>query len=173
MKLPAKLLFALTLSALVAAPLVRAQREKLPPEDLEFVEKNWPEAKKTVTGLRYIVLREGEGEPARPGDKVDVMYVGRLLNGKVFDQTKDREHPFSVRVKRGEVIEGWDQVLQLMKKGEKRLVIIPGELAYGTRGQPPSIPRMATLVFEMEILDITRRPELPGAAAPAEPKKRR
>jgi FKBP-type peptidyl-prolyl cis-trans isomerase len=138
----------------LAAPAVHAQREKLPPEDLEFVEKTWPEAKKTSTGIRYIVLHEGSGPLAKPGDKVDVLYVGRLLDGKVFDQVLEREHPFPVHVRRNEVIEGWDQILQFMKKGEKRLVIIPPELAYGTRGQPPSIPRSATLVFEMEIIAI-------------------
>jgi FKBP-type peptidyl-prolyl cis-trans isomerase len=136
-------------------PAIHAQREKLPPEDLEFVEKTWPEARKTSTGIRYIVMREGQGALPKPGEKVDVLYVGRLLNGKVFDQAVDRDHPFTVRVRRGEVIEGWDQILQLMKKGEKRLVIIPPELAYGTRGQPPTIPRSATLVFEMEIIGIT------------------
>jgi FKBP-type peptidyl-prolyl cis-trans isomerase len=153
---PAKLLFALVTLALFAAPAVRAQREKLPPDDLAFVEKNWPEAKKTTTGIRYIILKAGQGENAKPGDKVSVLYIGRLLNGTVFDQNQDREKPFPVHVKRGEVIEGWDQILQFMKKGEKRLVIIPPELAYGTRGQPPSIPRSATLVFEMEVLDIER-----------------
>ena len=56
--------------------------------------------------------------------------------------------------RRGEVIEGWDQILQLMKAGEKRLVIIPPEMAYGTRGRPPDIPRSATLVFEIELLEI-------------------
>jgi len=141
---------------LLALPLARAQREKLPPEDRDFVEKNWPEAKKTSTGIRYIVIREGEGEAAKPGDRVSVLYVGRLLQGKVFDQTEDKEHPFVFRVKREQVIEGWDQILQLMKKGEKRLVIIPPELAYGTRGSPPKIPRNSTLVFEMELLDIKR-----------------
>lgn len=151
-----KLLCLLTCLALFAVPALRAQREKLPPADLEFVEKNWPEAKKTNTGIRYIVLRDGQGAPAKPGDKVKVLYVGRLLDGKVFDQNLDRDKAFTVHVKRGEVIEGWDQILQLMKKGEKRLVIIPAELAYGTRGQPPSIPRSATLVFEMEVLEIER-----------------
>ena len=142
--------------ALFVAPTAWAQREKLPPEDLAFVEKNWPEAKKTSTGIRYIVLREGQGPNAKPGDKVSILYIGRLLNGTIFDQNQDREKPIMVHVKRGEVIEGWDQILQFMKKGEKRLVIIPPELAYGTRGQPPSIPRSATLVFEIEILEIQR-----------------
>ena len=140
----------------VMAPALRAQREKLPPEDLEFVEKTWPTAKKTNTGIRYLILHEATGEMPKPGDKVEVLYVGRLLDGTVFDQAVEREHPFTFRVSRGMVIDGWDQVLQLMKIGEKRLVIIPPELAYGTRGQPPKIGRNATLVFEIELIAIKR-----------------
>ena len=139
-------------SAVLLGPAVRAQREKLPPEDLEFVEKTWPEARKTNTGIRYIILREGEGDKPRPGDKVNVLYTGRLLNGKVFDQATEADKPFTFRIRRDMVIEGWDQVLQLMKKGEKRLVIIPPELGYGTRGQPPKIGRNQTLVFEIELI---------------------
>jgi FKBP-type peptidyl-prolyl cis-trans isomerase len=148
----------LFLSALVLVTPggLRGQREKLPPEDQEFVEKNWPEAKKTQTGLRYIIMTEGQGDTPKPGDRVSVLYVGRLLQGKIFDQTEDREHPFVFRVRRDMVIEGWDQILQMMKKGEKRLVIIPPELAYGTRGQPPKIPRNSTLVFEIELLDFKK-----------------
>jgi len=147
------------LAALVsalAAPLLQAQREKLPAADLEFVEKTWPEAKKTNTGIRYIILRQGEGPSPKPGDKVNVLYIGRLIDGKVFDQTSDPEKPFTFRIRREQVIEGWDQILQLMKKGEKRLVIIPPELAYGTRGQPPKIGRNATLVFEIELLSFSK-----------------
>ena len=147
----------LCLIVLLGAPLaLHAQREKLPPEDLAFVEKTWPEAKKTSTGIRYIRLQEGKGETGKPGDRAAVLYVGRLLNGTVFDQATEREHAFTFRVGRGAVIEGWDQILQQMKPGEKLLVIIPPELAYGTRGSPPKIPRNATLVFEMEILEFKR-----------------
>jgi len=142
--------------SVIGATALQAQREKLPPEDLEFVEKNWPEAKKTTTGIRYIILREGEGESPKPGDKCYVLYIGRLLHGQIFDQKQDKDDPFIFRVRRDEVIEGWDQLLQVMKKGEKRLVIIPPELAYGTRGRPPTIPRSATLVFEMELLDFKK-----------------
>jgi FKBP-type peptidyl-prolyl cis-trans isomerase len=151
-KSPVRLILGFGLLALVAAPSLQAQREKIPVEDLEFVEKTWPEAKKTMTGIRYVVMREGEGPSPKPGDKVNVLYVGRLLNGKVFDQNQDPNQPFTFRVRRDMVIEGWDQILQLMKKGEKRLVIIPPELGYGTRGQPPKIGRNATLVFEIELL---------------------
>jgi len=152
-KTVAKLLFTFVLLFGLALPALRAQREKLPPEDLAFVEKNWPEAKKTMTGIRYIVMQEGQGEVAKAGDKAFVVYVGRLLNGKIFDQTQDRAQPFTFRIGRDMVIQGWDQILQQMKRGEKRLVIIPAELAYGTRGQPPKIPRNSTLVFEMELAD--------------------
>lgn len=138
--------------ALALSPALHAQREKLPPDDLEYVEKTWPQAKKTMTGIRYIIQKEGDGPSPKPGDKVNVLYVGRLLDGKIFDQSQDPAQPFSFRVRREAVIEGWDQILQLMKKGEKRLVIIPPELAYGTRGQPPKIGRNATLVFEIELL---------------------
>ena len=143
---------ALVLFTAFAASALHAQREKLPPEDLEYVEKTWPSAKKTMTGIRYVIMKEGEGDTPKPGDKVNVLYTGRLLDGKVFDQATDPAQPFTFRVRREAVIEGWDQVLQLMKRGEKRLVIIPPELAYGTRGQPPKIGRNQTLVFEMELL---------------------
>jgi FKBP-type peptidyl-prolyl cis-trans isomerase len=151
-----KFLLCLGLIAAVTPVAVFAQREKLPPEDLAFVEKTWPEAKKTNTGIRYIILQEGNGELAKAGDKVAVLYVGRLLNGTVFDQATEKEKAFTFRVAREQVIQGWDQILQLMKVGEKRLVVIPAELAYGTRGQPPKIGRNATLVFEMELLEIKR-----------------
>lgn len=143
---------ALVFVALALSPALQAQREKLPPDDLAYVEKTWPQAKKTMTGIRYIVQKEGEGPSPKPGDKVNVLYIGRLLDGKIFDQAQDPAQPFSFRVRREAVIEGWDQILQLMKKGEKRIVIIPPELAYGTRGQPPKIGRNATLVFEIELL---------------------
>lgn len=156
MKSVHKFILVLGLLASIASPALHAQREKLPPDDLEFVEKTWPEAKKTQTGIRYIILREGSGPTPVAGDKVNVLYVGRLLNGKVFDQATEADKPFTFRVRREAVIEGWDQVLQLMKKGEKRLVIIPPEMAYGTRGQPPKIGRNATLVFEMELLSFSK-----------------
>jgi FKBP-type peptidyl-prolyl cis-trans isomerase len=155
-KSPFKILLTFSLIAALVAPSLLAQREKLPPDDLEKVEQQWPSAKKTVTGIRYVILREGQGEMPKPGNKVNVLYVGKLLDGTVFDQATEADKPFSFRIRREMVIEGWDQVLQLMKQGEKRLVVIPGELGYGTRGQPPKIGRNATLVFEIELLSISK-----------------
>ena len=132
---------------------LQAQREKLPPEDLAWVEQNFPNAKKTNTGIRYDILESGTGEKTKPGDMVSVLYVGRLLNGQTFDQVNDREKPFRFRVGRGHVIQGWDQILQLMRPGDKWVVIIPSELAYGSRGTG-RVPRDATLVFMMELLAV-------------------
>jgi len=147
-------LFALTLLTLGFTPL-HAQREKLPPEDLEIVEKKWPEAKRTYTGLRYIVLKKPAKDSSSPvpGMVATVLYKGMLLDGTVFDQSPDAAHPLKARIARGELIEGWDEALQKMHAGEKWLLIVPPELAYGSRGKPPSIPRRATLVFEMELVD--------------------
>ncbi len=141
-------------------PALSSAREKLPPEDLEIVEQKWPDAKQTVTGLRYIILEPGDAKGPTPvsGMKVSVVYTGMLLNGKVFDRNTP-EHPLQVRLDRGELIDGWEQALQLMHKGEKWLLIVPPELAYGARGRPPEIKRYATLVFEMQLLDFGK--ELP------------
>jgi FKBP-type peptidyl-prolyl cis-trans isomerase len=137
-----------------AAPL-RAQREKLPPDDREFVEKKWPDAKRTYTGLRYVVVKPGQkdGPSPVPGSMIAVIYKGMLLNGSVFDESPDGDHPLVTRVGRGELIDGWEEALQKMHKGEKWILIVPSEMGYGARGKPPTIPRDATLVFEMELVD--------------------
>jgi FKBP-type peptidyl-prolyl cis-trans isomerase len=146
-------LFCLALLS-VLAPFAPA-REKLPPEDLEIVEQKWPDAKKTFTGLRYIILKpaaDPQSDSPQPGDMVAVAYKGMLLNGKVFDEAS-AEHPLTTRIARDGLIDGWEEALQRMHRGEKWLLIVPPELAYGARGNPPTIKRNATLVFEMELLD--------------------
>ena len=145
---------AFALLSLGIAPL-HAQREKLPIEDLEFVEKKWPEAKRTYTGLRYIILKPGKTDGGTPvaGMMAKVLYKGMLLNGTVFDQSPDASHPLLARIGRGELIDGWDEALKKMHPGEKWLLIVPPEMAYGARGKPPAIPRRATLVFEMELVE--------------------
>jgi FKBP-type peptidyl-prolyl cis-trans isomerase len=143
------------LAWLAAASPLCAQRERFPMEDLEIIEKRWPDAKRTATSLRYVVLKEGDRKGAlpQPGMTVSVLYKGTLLDGKVFDQALDPAQPFRTRVAREEVIPAWDEVLQKMHRGDKWLVIVPYELGYGTRGRPPIIPKRATLVFEMELVD--------------------
>jgi len=145
-------LFCLVLLAALA-PAAPA-REKLPPEDLEIVEQKWPDAKKTYTGLRYIIMEPGDTQGASPGpgEMVSVAYKGMLLNGKVFDESSP-DHPLKTRLARDGLIDGWEEALQRMHRGEKWLLIVPPELAYGARGNPPAIKRNATLVFEMQLLD--------------------
>jgi FKBP-type peptidyl-prolyl cis-trans isomerase len=149
----------LSLFALLLAPVaVQAQREKLPPEDLAIVRKTWPDAERTSTGLRSQLISPGSGPKPQKGQLVSVLYSGRLLDGKVFDENWDRENPFVFRLGRNFVIDGWEEGLQMMQVGEKRLFIIPFELAYGTRGDPPKIPRRATLIFEVELVAILPEP---------------
>jgi FKBP-type peptidyl-prolyl cis-trans isomerase len=143
--------------ALLAAPfLLHAQREKLPPDDYDIVMKKWPQAQISNTGIRYIIETQGTGPLLMPGDMVMVHYTGKLLNGKIFDQNHDDKKPFTFRVDRGEVIVAWDQILQSMRPGDKWLLIIPPELAYGRKGEPPVVPSYATLVFEVEIIGVKK-----------------
>ena len=147
-------LLSLFLIGLGALAVPAAAREKLPMEDLEIVEKRWPDAKKTFTGLRYIIMEPGEAKGPSPvsGSMVSVAYKGMLLNGTVFDEQTEKT-PLKVRLDRGGLIDGWEEALQKMHKGEKWLLIVPPEMAYGASGRPPLIKRYATLVFEMKLLD--------------------
>ena len=93
----------------------------------------------------------GKGKAAEQGDKVAVQYVGVLRsNGKEFDSSWKRGQPFEVTLGQGAVIQGWDQGLVGIKKGGRRRLIIPSELAYGAQGSPPSIPANAALVFDID-----------------------
>lgn len=147
-----------------------AQREKLPPEDLAIIKEKYPEAKRTITGLRYIQLQEGHGEPAHAGDMVSVLYKGELIDGKVFNEVKDPKDPFTFRLGRGQVIDGWDEGLKLMREGSKFLFVVPHELGYGTRGNPPVVGRQATLIFQVEMIKIERNTATPPPT-PAPTKK--
>lgn len=151
----------LIVAPLLLASAVHAQREKLPPRDLIIVEEKFPNAESTSTGLWTEKLREGTGAQPKRGDRVSVLYKGMLLDGTLFDQAQDPEKPFTFQLDRGQVIDGWEYGLLMMREGEKRLLIVPYELGYGTRGRSPDIPRMATLVFEVELLKVMPR-SIPG-----------
>lgn len=151
----------LIVAATLMASAVHAQREKLPPRDLMIVEQRYPQAEINSTGLRTLVLREGTGKMPQRGDHVSVLYKGTLLDGTLFDQKLDPQDPFTFQLDRSQVIDGWEYGILMMREGEKRLLIVPYELGYGTRGRSPDIPRMATLVFEVELLKVTPR-TIPG-----------
>ncbi|GAB2213575.1 hypothetical protein Droror1_Dr00017885 [Drosera rotundifolia] len=107
-------------------------------------------------GLKKKLIKEGEGwDFPEPGDEVEVHYTGTLLDGTKFDSSRDRGEPFKFTLGQGQVIQGWDQGIKTMKKGENALFTIPAELAYGESGSPPTIPPNATLQFDVELLSWT------------------
>ena len=122
--------------------------------EIARIRQAYPEAQSTTSGLHYIVTSEGSGSSTpKTGDSITAHYKGTLLNGTKFDSSYDRGEPFSFQVGLGRVIKGWDEAFQAMKKGEKRTLIIPSKLGYGSRGAGGSIPPNATLVFEVELID--------------------
>ncbi len=108
--------------------------------------------KTSASGLAYKVLTAGTGASPKATDQVTVHYTGKLISGKVFDSSVKRDQPATFPLNR--VIPGWTEGLQLMKKGGKSMLYIPSNLAYGARGAGGVIPPNATLVFEVELLDI-------------------
>ena len=103
-------------------------------------------------GVQYKVLKEGNGNSPKPTDTVKVHYTGKLIDGKVFDSSVERGQPATFRV--NQVIKGWQTALQAMKEGDKWMLYIPSDLAYGERGSPGAIGPNEVLVFEVELLGI-------------------
>ena len=113
-----------------------------------------PNTVETPSGLKYVELVKGEGREAHAGETAIVHYTGWLTNGTKFDSSVDRNQPFSFPLGRGRVIKGWDEGVEGMKIGSKRKLTIPPDLGYGSRGAGNVIPPNATLIFEVELLDL-------------------
>ena len=113
-----------------------------------------PQEQTTGSGLRYIDYGGGEGKAAKVGDNVSVHYTGTLENGQKFDSSRDRGQAFQFPLGAGRVIKGWDEGVAGMRVGDKRRLIIPSDLGYGSRGAGGVIPPNATLIFEVELLGI-------------------
>lgn len=153
MKVMQKLLLVGALSALCAAPAVAAQES--PKAEKKAAVK--PVAGKTVTtpsGLKYVDQKVGTGASPVKGKQVKVHYTGTLENGKKFDSSVDRNEPFAFVIGVGQVIPGWDEGVMTMKVGGKRRLTIPAKLGYGASGAGGVIPPNATLIFDVELLDV-------------------
>ncbi|MCA1919630.1 MAG: peptidylprolyl isomerase [Flavobacterium piscis] len=109
---------------------------------------------KTDSGLRYKMINKGEGKKAEAGKTVAVHYEGSLENGKVFDSSYPRKKPIEFRLGQGQVIEGWDEGIALLQVGDKARFVIPSDLAYGAAGAGGVIPPNATLIFDVELMDV-------------------
>jgi len=110
------------------------------------------ELETTDSGLKYKVLEPADGLKPGLSHTVSVHYTGWLTDGRVFDSSVGRGRPVSFPL--GRVIQGWQEGLQLMSEGSKYVFVIPPDLGYGARGVPPAIPPNATLVFQVELLQI-------------------
>jgi peptidylprolyl isomerase len=108
----------------------------------------------TASGLKYVEIAQGTGDTPTKGQTVSVHYTGTLENGKKFDSSRDRNQAFEFQIGEGQVIEGWDEGLSTMKVGGRRKLIIPSNLGYGARGAGGVIPPNATLVFDVELLNV-------------------
>ena len=108
----------------------------------------------TPSGLQYTELADGAGGAAQAGNNVSVHYTGWLTDGTKFDSSVDRNQPFQFPLGAGRVIAGWDEGVCGMKVGGKRKLTIPSDLGYGPTGAGGVIPPNATLVFEVELLEI-------------------
>jgi peptidylprolyl isomerase len=111
----------------------------------------------TPSGLRYVITHHGTGAAPEAGNYPIVHYTGTLANGTVFDDSRKRDQPFAFKLGAGQVIKGWDEGIALLHIGDRATFIIPSELGYGAKGAGAVIPPNATLVFDVELLDVKKQ----------------
>tara|TARA_R110002012_G_scaffold88274_1_gene217562 strand:- start:5528 stop:6460 length:933 start_codon:yes stop_codon:yes gene_type:complete len=109
---------------------------------------------KTDSGLRYKIIQKGSGAKAEKGKTVSVHYEGALTNGQIFDSSYKRNQPIDFALGVGQVIPGWDEGISLLQVGDKARFVIPSHLAYGKTGAGGVIPPNATLVFDVELMNV-------------------
>ena len=119
--------------------------------------KKRPGVVELPNGLQYEIIKQGTGEKPKATDTVKAHYAGSLINGQEFDNSYKRGQPLVIPV--SGVIQGWVQALQLMPVGSKWKLYIPSNLGYGDRGAGGAIPGGATLIFEIELIEIVNRPK--------------
>jgi FKBP-type peptidyl-prolyl cis-trans isomerase len=133
----------------------KAEREAAEKKEAEALLESLSEGfKKTDSGLRYQIIQEGSGKSAQKGSTVSVHYKGMFADGGEFDNSIKRGKPIEFPVGVGQVIPGWDEGIQLLKVGDKARFVIPPHLGYGSRGAGGVIPPNATLLFDVELMDV-------------------
>lgn len=143
-----------------AAKVAKAEQEKELAKKQEssklqsYLKANKINVAPTGSGLYYIEQKAGNGKQAATGKTVKVHYTGTLLDGKKFDSSLDRKQPFEFVLGQGQVIPGWEEGIAKMKEGGKARLIIPSKLAYGENGRMPTIPPSATLIFDVELIEV-------------------
>jgi len=128
-----------------------AEKAKKAKEAIDALKKG---AKVTSSGLAYKIIKKGTGAKAEAGKTVSVHYTGKLSNGTKFDSSYDRNQPIEFELGRGRVIKGWDEGISLLNVGSKATFIIPPDLGYGARGAGGVIPPNATLIFDVELVEV-------------------
>ncbi len=128
-----------------------AEQEKNQEAELDKISEGFDS---TESGLRYKMIQKGNGAKAQKGQTVSVHYEGSLLNGQVFDSSYKRKQPIDFQLGAGQVISGWDEGISLLKVGDKARLVIPSNLGYGSAGAGGVIPPNATLLFDVELMDV-------------------
>ena len=144
----AKLTVALVSLCLFFVYKAEAQTKRRPPP------RNPSAAITTPTGLTYLITKKGTGRQLKAGDTAILNYTGTLTNGVKFDSSHDRQEPFAFKLGAGQVIKGWDEGVAKLRVGDHAILVIPGKLAYGSRGVPNIIPPDSTLIFIVEVVDV-------------------
>jgi len=130
----------------------QAEVESLTKEKLnDYKAGSLENLQETNSGLKYVILEEGTGAEAEPGNNVDVHYYGMLPDGTRFDDSFSRGEAFNFPLGAGRVIRAWDEGIDLLSVGSKAILFVPAELGYGERGAPPTIPPNSELVFYVEL----------------------
>jgi FKBP-type peptidyl-prolyl cis-trans isomerase len=146
-----------TTDAALKAEELKAEKENAMKENeviAKYIADKQITPSKSSSGLMYIISEPGTGEQAQAGKTVKVHYTGRLLDGTKFDSSLDRSDPIEFKLGQGMVIKGWDEGIALLKVGGKALLIIPSNLAYGSRGAGGVIPPFSPLTFEVELVSV-------------------
>jgi FKBP-type peptidyl-prolyl cis-trans isomerase len=146
-----------TTDAALKAEELKAEKENAMKENeviAKYIADKQMTPSKSSSGLMYIISEPGAGEQAQAGKTVKVHYTGRLLDGTKFDSSLDRNEPIEFKLGQGMVIKGWDEGIALLKVGGKALLIIPSDLAYGSRGAGGVIPPFSPLTFEVELVSV-------------------